>query len=124
MREVASDSPGLHAPCTHVPSEPTAMGGEPPEEAGGKGICSNVGQTDVVESLVKAGCSCRLVNANLYSREKEEKGRATKQAQQLIQGKDQFGQVRGLVLEVRMWVCDVFGDHTTHKDNGTIHYNK
>lgn len=67
MREVGSDSPGLHAPCTHVPSEPTAMGGEPPEEAGGKGICSNVGQTDVVESLVKAGCSSRLVNADLYS---------------------------------------------------------
>ena len=56
----------LHAPCTHVPSEPTAMGGEPPEEARGKGICSNVGQTDVVEPLVKAGCSCRLVNADLY----------------------------------------------------------
>ena len=82
----------LHAPCTHVPSEPTAMGGEPPEEARGKGICSNVGQTDVVEPLVKAGCSCRLVNADLYSGEKEEKWRATKHALQLIQGKDQFGQ--------------------------------
>ena len=48
--------------------EPTAVGGESPEEAGGKAVCSNVGQADIVETSVEAGCSCWLVNANLYSR--------------------------------------------------------
>ena len=48
--------------------EPTAVGGESPEEAGGKAVCSNVGQADIVETSVEAGCSCWLVNAYLYSR--------------------------------------------------------
>ena len=52
--------------------QPTAMGGESPEETGGKGVCSNVGQTDIVEAPVKTGCSCRLVNADLYSRKRRE----------------------------------------------------
>ena len=54
--------------------QPTAVGGESPEEARGKGVCSNVGQTDIVEAPVKAGCSCRLVNADLYSRKRRERG--------------------------------------------------
>lgn len=80
------------------------MGGEPPEEARGKGICSNVGQTDVVEPLVKAGCSCRLVNADLYSGERRRRGEQQSMHSNGYRAKIQSGMVKGLVLEVHMWV--------------------
>ena len=50
------------------------MGGESPEEAGRKAVCSNVGQTDIIETPVKTGCSGWLINADLQSRKKRGKG--------------------------------------------------